>query len=434
MKKTLLLLLLILPVRAAAAENLDLARSIRLALDNNINIKLARADSEAGRTEALIAASRLLPQVGLSISQTRTFRENLTAMGFGPGPGGGSYMIGPFDTFDARLRLVQTLLDLPAANTASSRKASQRAAGLRLDLAGEQVAAAAALSYLEVLRSAAAVNSAVSGLELAASLRTLAENKHEAGSATGLDVLRARTREAEESLRVSRARTALDEAWLHIKRLLGLPFNKELRLTEALSFTAYEPLSNGEAVQAALAARLEIKIAGARLSAGAYALKAARNARVPSLDLSGAAALSGEKPDTGAKLVGDMGVTLRLPLFAGGRVHAGVEAAESAHTRAQDLLDDAVAQVHEETLIALRRLNAASEEVSTASMTVTMAGQELEMARNRFAAGAGDNIELVEAQTSLSRSRDSLVDALSRSKEARIRLTLALGRMQNLKF
>lgn len=429
-----LLLLALLAAPAAAAEDLDITRGVRLALDNNLYMKLARAAGEARRAEALIAASRLLPQVEFSAAQTRTFKENLTAMGFGYAPGGSVYLLGPFDTFDARLRLVQTLLDLPARNSARSKAEEERSARLRVDLAAEQVAAAAALGYLEVLRSSAAVNSAASGLELAAGLRRLAENKHDAGSATGLDVLRARTREAEERLRVSRARTALEDAWLRLKHLLGLPFASDLRLTETLAYTPHAVPAADAAVKAALGSRLEIELARAEVSAGDYAAKAARGARVPAVALTGDAALSGNKPDGEDRLVGDMALSLRLPLYAGGRVSAGVEAAEAARSRAGSLLDDACRQAEEETRSALRRLAASGDEVSTASMTVTMAEQELEMASNRFAAGAGDNIELISAQTSLSRARDSLVDALSRNKEANIRLTLALGSMKSFKF
>ncbi|MDA8242646.1 MAG: TolC family protein [Elusimicrobia bacterium] len=430
--RKLLLTLTLLPA-LAAAEDLDFGRAVKLALDNNLNMKLARAEGEAARAEALARASRLLPQAFFSASQSRTFRENLSSIGFGA-PGGGPNLIGPFDTFDARLSLVQSLLDLPSAGLARSGAEARRAADLKVRLASEQVSAAAALAYLEVLRSSAALNSAAAGLELAGGLRALAESKHDAGTATGLDVLRARTREAEEKLRVSRASTALDDARLRLKRLLGLPFGRDLRLTEKLADTPYEAPEAGAAVKEALSGRLEVQIAEASLSASSYALKAAKGARVPSLALSGSAALSGNKPDGDSRLVGDMGLSLRMPLYAGGRVAAGVDAALSARRRAEGLYEDASAMAEQETLSALSRLTAAAEEVDTASMTVTMASQELEMARNRFAAGAGDNIELVEAQTSLSRARDSLVDALSRGKEANIRLSLALGRMQNFKF
>ncbi|HNW44900.1 MAG TPA: TolC family protein, partial [Elusimicrobiales bacterium] len=296
---------------ACAADDLDITRAVNLALDNNLYMKLSKISGEARKAEALIAASRLLPQADLSISQTRTFRENLTSMGFGNAPGGGAYLIGPFNTFDARLRLVQTLLDLPARNASRSRDEEEYSAGLRVGLAAEQVAAAAALAYLEVMRSGAAVNSASSGVELAAGLRALAESKHDAGTATGLDVLRARTREAEERLRVSRAQTALQEGTLRLKHLLGLPFSREVRLSEILAFSACEVPLSSAATGAALAGRLELEIARADLLAGEFSLKAARGARIPALAVSGDAALSGADPDHDAKLVGGVGVALR---------------------------------------------------------------------------------------------------------------------------
>lgn len=429
-----LIVLCLLPAAASAADRLDITRAVSLALQNNLYMKLARSTGEAGKAAALASASSLLPQVAFSISQTRTFNENATALGFGEAPGGGAYMTGPFSTFDARLSLVQTLLDLPAAQLARSRADEERAASLQEELAGQQVAAAAALAYLDVLRSSAAVSSAVSGRDLAASLRALAEDKHAAGTATGLDVLRARTFEAEETLRVSRARTELEDSSLRLMHLLGLPLSENVELTERLDYVPSELPSRENAVRDAMSSRLEIRIARASYSAAEHSLKGAKYGRLPSLDLSGSAAFSGTTPDQFDRLVGDLGVGLRVPLFEGGRITAGVDAAMAAESRAQSLLNDASVQVQEDTLSALRRLEASADEVNTASMTVTMAGQELEMARNRFAAGAGDNIELVAAQTSLSTARDNLVDALSRAKEANIRLTLALGRMKQLKF
>lgn len=435
MKKTVIMLLLLLPLAPArAAEDLDIPRSVELALKNNLYVKLSAASGEVQRAEALAAAARLLPQVDLSVSQERTFKENITAMGFGYAPGGGALLVGPFNTFDARLRLVTSVLDLSSRGLARSKKEEEKISVLRLELVKEQVAAAAALAYLDVLRSSAAVNSASAGHELANSLRVLAENKHTAGTATGLDVVRAKTREAEESLRVIRTRTALEESRLRLKHILGLPLAREISLTEELSFSPDQPLEPEKAVACALTARLEITIAQAELSAGKYALEAARGARLPTVGVSGSAALSGVNPYHEAKLVGDLGISAKLPLFSGGRVGAGIDKASAVRTQAESRLSDAAVQVEEEVRGALYRLKASAEEVETASMTVTLAEQELEMSRNRFAAGVADNMELVNAQTVLSHARDNRVDALSRHKDANIRLTLALGRMKNLKF
>ncbi len=431
--KTLVIpLLFCSPARAAAG--LDIPRSVDLALKNNLYVKLAAATGEIQKAEALAAAARLLPQVEFTVSQGRTLAENLAAIGFGGFLGGGPTVIGPFNTFDARLRLVASVLDRSSKELAKSKQEEEKIAALKLELVKEQITAAAALSYLDVLRSDAAENSASAGRELASSLRALAENKHAAGTATGLDVVRAKTSEAEESLRVIRARTALEEARLRLKHLLGLPLAEEVNLTEELSFSPDQPQDPAEAVSGALAARVEMIIAKAGLSAARYALAAAKGGRVPTVAVSGSAAMSGANPDHYLKLVGDMGISARLPLFSGGRLDAGIDGAAAVKSQAESRLADAAVQVEEEVRIALYRLKASAEEVATASMTVTLAEQELEMSRNRFAAGVADNVELVNAQTVLSRARDTRVDALSRRKEANIRLTLALGRMKNLKF
>ena len=430
----LLLISALFCAQARAVSNLDIPRSVDLALKNNLYIKLAAASSDAQKAEALAAASRLLPQVEFSVAQERTFSENLAAIGFGGFLAGASPVIGPYNTFDARVRLVMNFLDLSSRGTAKSKKEEEKIASLRLELVKEQVTAAAALAYLDVLRSSAAVNSASAGRDLASSLRVLAENKHTAGTATGLDVVRAKTSEAEESLRVIRARTALEEARLRLKHILGLPLSEEVTLTEELSFSPDQPLTPDEAVNGALGARVEMAIAKAGVSAGKYALQAAKGARIPTVGVSGSSALSSAVPDHTMKLVGDMGVSASLPLFSGGRIDAGIDGATALKSQAESRLDDAAVQVEEEVRGTLYQLKASAEEVETASMTVTLAEQELEMSRNRFSAGVADNVELVNAQTVLSRARDNRVDALSRHKEANIRLTLALGRMKSLKF
>src|SRR4051812_23934735 len=87
----------------AAARAVGVRQAIESAVETNLASKLARADSEAARAQALQAASGLLPGVIGSASQSRVYRENLAALGFG---GGGAFptLIGPFNSFDARVR------------------------------------------------------------------------------------------------------------------------------------------------------------------------------------------------------------------------------------------------------------------------------------------------------------------------------------------
>jgi outer membrane protein TolC len=58
----------------------------------------------------------------------------------------------------------------------------------------------------------------------------------------------------------------------------------------------------------------------------------------------------------------------------------------------------------------------------------------LQMARDRFGAGVGDNIEVVNAQTSLADARDSETNALAQYNAARINLAAALGRAEQFRW
>ena len=70
----------------------------------------------------------------------------------------------------------------------------------------------------------------------------------------------------------------------------------------------------------------------------------------------------------------------------------------------------------------LRVLIEALAQVRAANESVMLAQRELEMARDRFSTGVGDNLEVVTAQTSLANARDAQVTALAQHNASRLNL------------
>jgi outer membrane protein len=66
----------------------------------------------------------------------------------------------------------------------------------------------------------------------------------------------------------------------------------------------------------------------------------------------------------------------------------------------------------------------------TAEKVERLAEAELKMARDRFSAGAGDNVEVVAAQEALARGQDSRVAALAGYQVSRVNLAMAVGGME----
>ena len=428
--------------RAAAQEaareaqpaplELDLRACIDQAVHNNLAVRLAEAGTGAARGRILQSASSLLPRLTGSMSQTRIFKEDLPAMGFSGG--GFPELLGPWNDFEARVRLVAEVFDLPSILRLKSANADDRAAAMETSLATEQVAGATALAYMELFRSRQAIASAAADVKLAASLRELAEDKKKAGTAAGIDVARARTREEEEKLALLEARTVAQEAEVRLLRVTVLPLGKSIVLKEEPAFAPAETPRPEEALQAALAGRWEMRIADERIAAAQAQWRAERSERLPSVALTGDVGLSGPDPDSRARTTGSAGAALRIPIFTGRAIEGRVREADSRRAAAEARLASMRAQVEEDVRLAVISLGAAIERVDTAAEVARLAEDELSMARDRFAAGVADNVELLNSQTAVSHARNAQVSALARYQVARISLAMAMGRMRDFKF
>jgi len=124
---------------------------------------------------------------------------------------------------------------------------------------------------------------------------------------------------------------------------------------------------------------------------------------------------------------------LTLPILAGGQTHGHIIEETALQQQAHDRYQDTIAQVEEDVRLSLQTLTAEVEETRTADLAVDLSRKELKMAQDRFAAGAGDNIQVLNAQTALARALDDQVDTLARYDTARVNLASALGRMQQFK-
>jgi len=420
---------------SSAPVRLGLADAMALAIHNNLAIQLSVAQTEEARGKALEAASDLLPRILGTASQTRVFKQNLAAQGLTSlGPFNINPIIGPYDSFDARLHLVQNIFSPDSIWSSLAAHTNTHVAVLQEKLAKEQVASAAALAYVEALRSERAVEAAQSDLDLARSLYTQARDQHKAGISTGVDVARAETRVAEQNVRRVRAQLASSNAQFRLKRILGLSLVQTVELTPTPQAV---PLSlPGEEKEISLAEqeRIELQLFRERLRADDQSLRAVRAQNWPSLQGMADYGYSGNLPDNSAARTGSIGAYLELPIFYGGQIHGRVTEAEGRKRESEALYQDTLQQVEEDVRVALQTLTAEVDEVNAANLGVSLAERELKMARDRYAAGVGDNIQVTSAQAALAEARDEQVDALSRYNVARINLAAALGQVQVFGF
>jgi outer membrane protein TolC len=418
-------------VTSGGPATLSFEQAIQLAIQNNLATLLARERRNEARGVKQQSLAALLPNVS-GVTYQASLTENLVALGFQPGtiPGFNSTFIGPFRNFDARALLTQTIFDLSAIRNFQAGRASVRVAELQEGLAREEVASGTGLIYLEALRADAAVVAAQANVELAQALFKLAQDQRNAGVATGVDVTRAQTRLAEQQVGLAQAQTISEQARLNLQRVVGLPLGSPLTLTDQLRFTE-EPLPAVEtAVAQAGENRREVQVAEEQNRVSQLERQAVRAEYLPSVEFVGDYGVSGITPANSDLPTRRAAVQVNVPIFNGGLTRGRLTVAASRQRQTELELASIRGQVEEDVRLALATLRTAAAQVRAANESVTLAERELDMARDRFKAGVGDNLEVVTAQTALANARDGQVTALAQHNAARLNLAAALGRAE----
>ncbi|MBO0799141.1 MAG: TolC family protein, partial [Blastocatellia bacterium] len=277
------------------------------------------------------------------------------------------------------------------------------------------------------LRANRSVETAQSNLDLALSLLGLAQNQKNAGIATGVDVTRAETRVAEQQVSLTRARTSAQTALLQLLRVTGLPLGSAPILTDSLVFTGQPVPAVEQALQEAANDRVEIEIAAQRALQQAYEYKSAKAGLYPTVEFVADYGNSGVRMNDLSLPTRSVGVRVNIPIFNGGATRGEMTAAKSRERQAELRLKDTRDQVEQDVRLTIQNMITGIEQVRAAEQEVKLAERELEQSRDRFAAGVGDNIEVLNAQTSLANARDAQVAALTAYNTARINLAAALG-------
>ena len=205
-------------------------------------------------------------------------------------------------------------------------------------------------------------------------------------------------------------------------------------LTDQLRFTE-EPLPSVEtAVAQAGENRREVQVATEQNKVSRLERRAARAEYLPSVEFVSDYGVSGITPNTSDLPTRRVAVQLNMPIFNGGLTRGRVTEAASRERQSELELSSIRGQVEEDVRLALSTLRTAAVQVRAADETVMLAQRELEMARDRFRSGVGDNLEVVTAQTSLASARDAQVTALAQHNAARLNLAAALGRAETFRW
>ena len=406
-----------------APYRLTLRDAIQKALQANLNVLVANTrveEAEGTRTRRLSAA--LLPRVRVQ-SYANFQNRNLNAFGITfPGV---PEVIGPFSNYDFRLYADQNIVDLQSYRGLKASERALDAGKMDYQDARDLIVRAVASLYLNTQSAAARVDAAQSRVTDSDVLYKLAKDKHDAGTATGVDVLRSQVQLANDKQALLIAQNQYKQSLLVLARNLGMRPSSPLELAEPLR---YQPLTQPQAeslVPSALLARPDYLSLASQRQELIEQQRASRARYYPKLSI------NGNYGGLGRSIGGVQGTGIiqgQIDFTVFDRDRSGeLQELASRVKRIDDQIADMSRGIEEEIHEALLNLESADEQVAVAKEGQDLAQRELELAQDRFQSGTTNNVEVVTAQDELARAQQNYILAVSSHADAKFALARAVG-------
>jgi outer membrane protein TolC len=425
-------------IEQAADETLPLSLddAISLALERNLRLVSDRAKLKIVRGEQLAAVNALLPSLRATGS-TLTEEINLAALGFNPSANGSLFSqlgidASTFPTIvkvhvtQAMLSADQDLFNLPAWELYQGSKREGEVVDLDVLTGRGDLVLAVGEAYLQVLADQTTIANAQAQELAARTLLSQATQRLKAGAGTSLDQLRGQVTYQERQQSTIAAQNQLAKDIIQLNRIMGLPADQRLELTDTAPFAEFNDMDLDRAKDTAYRHRKDLLSLQAQVLVAERELRAVRYQRLPTVAFNGFYGVLGETTGLYHGVFTAQG-SLKFPIFREAEQRGEEDQVNAEltalHQREADLRVTIDAQIRASML----DVEAADQLVKVGQSNVQLAQQELSDERDRFFAGVEDNLAVVDAQASVTSAQAQLVQALYQYNVAKLNLARNTG-------
>jgi outer membrane protein TolC len=403
---------------------LSLSDAVKRGLDYNLGALLSEQSVRATRGARQLALSQLLPRVTVGVNELQE-QVNLEAFGFQPSPGMRT-VVGPFNVFDVRAYVSQTVLDFASLNRYRAEGENVKAVQYSNENIRELVVFVCSNLYLQAAAGGSRIDAARAQVNTAQALYNLASDQKAAGVVPAIEVLRAQVELQSQQQRLIVVEDQFAKDKLTLARAIGLPLGQEFRLTDAMSFSPLAGISFEEALGRAYKERTDYQGAEARVRSAEFDRKAANAGHLPTISFSADYGVIGQRPwDSHGTFT--VATNVRIPIFQGGSVEGRLWAADAALSQRKAELEDLRGRVYYDIKKAFLDLKAAADRVQVAQGALRLADEQVKQSEDRFRAGVSSNIEVVQAQEALVTASENQISSLQAHIAAKLALAKAIG-------
>ncbi len=410
--------------------SLSLDDAIARGLKTNVGLLARENSSTEARVQRMQLLAAMLPTVDASFAMTE---QQLSLSTFGFHIPGIPSVIGPFHYQDAGANADIPIYDGRTLNAWRSRKASQRAAELSAKDARDLVVQAVASAYLQIIATSARVDATKVQVDTAQALYERARDQHRAGTSPAIDELRSQVELKTQQQQLLALQNQVAKDKLSLARAIGLPSGQVFEITDKAPYKPLDDITPPDALQRAYAGRADYQSALAQVRAAELAHRSVSDEWLPTASVNTSYDLVGQTLGDSHGTFSLSG-SIKMNVFDGGRRRADMLDASTQVKQRREELANLQGQIDQEVRSALLDLKSAADQVAVAQDNVALADQTLTQARDRFAAGVTDNIEVVQAQDSVAAAQQTFISAVYAHNLAKVALARAIGATEtNLK-
>ena len=409
---------------------LTLDDAISRGVDQNLNVKLSLANERAVRGQILNVGNALLPNMN-AVGEAEAQQINLAALGFTGAslPPQYAALIHPIvkvNTLTAEFKLTQQLFNVPAFYLWRAAEKTQTGAQLTTLNARGGVVLEVATAYLRALATESQIAYAQALEKADQEVLRQANASKEAGVGTNLDVLRARVQLQTQQQVLINTENQFEKDKIALTRLIGLPADQKIELTDKAPYAEYATLPLDEAMKLAFERRKDLLNLQAQIEIAAQTRKAITAQRFPVVAFDGNYGVIGE---IGGLYHGTFVAqgTVQVPLFIEATLRGQREVADAQLTALRQQEASLRVTINQQIRSSMLDVQSANEQVKVAQSNVELATQALQDATDRFAAGVDDNLPVVQAQATLADAQTNLVQTLFQYNAAKLQLARNTG-------
>jgi outer membrane protein TolC len=413
---------------SATPVSLTLAEAIRQGLAYNLGSVSSAQGIRQAQGQRYEALNALLPQIN-GVLREDVQQTDLAALGLKFNFPGVPKIVGPYNYFDLRATLNQTLADLVKIRNLRVARENVKTSELTAKDARDLIVMAVGGSYLQVGASAARVNVARAEVETAEAVYKQASDRNIAGLNAKIDATRSRVELQTEQQRLRSLQADYEKQKLTLARIIGMPLAQEFSLADDFPFQSLEGLTQEQALDKAFANRADLQAAQSQVRAAEMARKAVLAERYPTAGISTDYGVIGENPAQSHGTFTFSG-SVNFPIFQGTRVKGDLLQADAALQQRKAELEDLRGRVDYDIRNAYIDLRSAADQITVAKSNVDLAQEALTQARDRFAAGVADTVEVTQAQESVATANNDYINAVYSHNLAKVTLARAIGQAE----